>query len=64
MANGVTLEEAKANFRRVGACSERDLPHVRAPLPEEVVAFNSGGSSGYAYGLDLADLERGLKERP
>jgi hypothetical protein len=35
-ANEPSLIDAKINFARFGACEERVLPFVRAPLPEEV----------------------------
>lgn len=35
MANGVTLVEARQNYKDYGACSERDISLVRKPLPEE-----------------------------
>ncbi|MBK9386338.1 MAG: hydrolase [Planctomycetes bacterium] len=34
-ANAVSLREAQASYRRIGACEARFLDHVRAPLPEE-----------------------------
>ncbi len=34
--NGVTKEQAKLNYKEIGACSVKDLPHVRKPLPEEI----------------------------
>lgn len=42
MANGVTLEQGRENFKRIGAVTERDLPHVRKPLPEE---YPPGGTA-------------------
>jgi len=36
--NGVSLEQAKTNYATFGACSERDIPCVRRPLPAEVPA--------------------------
>lgn len=34
--HGMTLKEARENFRRMGACEEAMLPYVRAPKPEEM----------------------------
>ncbi len=34
--HGLTLQEGRENYRRLGACWERLLPHVRPPRPEEV----------------------------
>ena len=34
-ANGVSLAEARENFRAFGACSEADKAHVRSALPTE-----------------------------
>jgi hypothetical protein len=34
-ANGVSLEEARENYRRFGACEERVLPYVRPPADGE-----------------------------
>jgi len=31
----VSLAQARANYLKLGACRERDLPHVRSPKPEE-----------------------------
>lgn len=31
----LSLTRARDNFSRIGACSERVVPHVRAPRPEE-----------------------------
>lgn len=33
---GMTLNEGRENYRRLGACQERLLPHVRPPRPEEI----------------------------
>lgn len=33
--HGLTLNEARMNFRTFGACRREMLPHVRPPLPEE-----------------------------
>ncbi len=33
--HGLTLEEGRANYSRLGACQERLLPHVRPPRLEE-----------------------------
>jgi hypothetical protein len=33
--NGVSLAEAKENFKQLGACHEKDVQFVRGPLPEE-----------------------------
>jgi hypothetical protein len=33
--NRVSLNEARANFARFGASTERDKAHARAPRPEE-----------------------------
>jgi Cysteine-rich CPCC len=35
-ANGVSLEEARANFRRLGVSEGRFQKHVRPPRPEEM----------------------------
>src|ERR1700730_18594102 len=35
-ANRVSLQEARENFSRIGACEKRWKRHVRAPLPEEI----------------------------
>jgi hypothetical protein len=35
-ANRVSLQEARENFSRFGACEKRWKRHVRAPLPEEI----------------------------
>jgi hypothetical protein len=35
-ANVVSLQEARANFRRVGASEERFLGQVRLPRPDEL----------------------------
>jgi hypothetical protein len=32
----LSLARARENYRRIGAVSERVLPHVRKPRPEEV----------------------------
>jgi hypothetical protein len=32
----LSLSAGRANFRRIGACEERMLPHVRNPLPNEI----------------------------
>ena len=32
---GLSLSQARQNFRRIGASSERVLPHVRQPKPGE-----------------------------
>jgi len=34
-ANGVSLDQARANFKKIGACEKRFLKNVRKPLPEE-----------------------------
>lgn len=34
--HGMTLNEARANYRKIGACSPDLLKHVRKPKPEEV----------------------------
>ena len=34
-ANAVSLREAQASYRRIGACEARFLDHVRAPRSEE-----------------------------
>ncbi|BCL78597.1 hypothetical protein ccbrp13_10620 [Ktedonobacteria bacterium brp13] len=33
--NHISLVQARDNYRRIGACDEHSLPHVRPPLPEE-----------------------------
>ena len=33
--NKISLNEARRNYRAIGACKESILPYVRAPLPEE-----------------------------
>jgi hypothetical protein len=35
-ANAESLVQARANFRSFGARSRKDLPRVRAPLPNEL----------------------------
>jgi len=35
-SNAVSLEEARRNYRRYGACERRFADAVRAPLPEEI----------------------------
>ncbi len=35
-ANVVSLEEARKNFRRLGASEERHVSSVRAPRPDEL----------------------------
>ena len=35
--HGMTLAEARANFRRLGACCEQMLPYVRKAFPGEEV---------------------------
>jgi hypothetical protein len=37
-ANKVSLIEAQANYRRIGACEEQMLKHVRPPRSDEPVA--------------------------
>jgi hypothetical protein len=32
----LSLNQCRENFRRIGANRPEDLPHVRAPLPEEI----------------------------
>ena len=34
--NGMTLNEARRNFKQFGACSVNMLKYVREPLPEEI----------------------------
>ena len=34
-ANGMTVSEAQLNFMRFGAVSQKDVPHVRRPGPED-----------------------------
>lgn len=34
--HGMSLQEARENFKAVGACEEAMLPYVRAPRPEEM----------------------------
>ncbi|HYF51041.1 MAG TPA: CPCC family cysteine-rich protein [Planctomycetota bacterium] len=34
-ANSISLREAQANFKRIGASSQAALQHVRKPLPTE-----------------------------
>lgn len=34
--NHMSLTQARANYRRFGACQQRFLQHVRPPLPEEL----------------------------
>lgn len=33
--HGMTLNEARENYRAIGACTEKMLIHVRKPLPGE-----------------------------
>ena len=35
-ANPLSLEEARRNYRKIGACEPNMLPHVRPPRPEEL----------------------------
>jgi hypothetical protein len=35
-ANRVSLNEARQNFTKIGAVSEREKQFVRPPLPEEI----------------------------
>jgi len=35
-ANAPSLNDARANYARIGASQSRLLPHVRAPLPDEL----------------------------
>lgn len=37
--HGLTLNQAKKNFRTFGACSQDMVPHTRKPLPEETPAL-------------------------
>jgi hypothetical protein len=46
-ANGVSLDNAIANFRLFGACSLEDRSRVRKPLPEECPPGDDN-ISGYA----------------
>ncbi|HLG61050.1 MAG TPA: CPCC family cysteine-rich protein [Ktedonosporobacter sp.] len=34
--NHISLAQARENYKRIGACDERILQHVRPPLPEEL----------------------------
>lgn len=34
--NGCSLNEARENYKRIGACTEKDMEFVRKPLPEEI----------------------------
>lgn len=34
--NGISLDEARINYLKFGANTERDLKHVRPPRPEEI----------------------------
>ena len=34
--HGMTLNEARENYRKIGACSPDMLRHVRKPQPEEI----------------------------
>lgn len=34
--HGISLQQAKANFRQFGACEKRMLPYVRPPKEDEV----------------------------
>lgn len=34
--NGVSLEEARQNYQKFGADTERNIKHVRPPLTEEI----------------------------
>ena len=38
-ANGISLDEARANFSRYGAIKREFVKEVRAPLPEEATAY-------------------------
>ncbi|MBO9473874.1 hypothetical protein J7413_10035 [Shimia sp. R10_1] len=35
-ANNLSLEDGRRNYRKIGACEPRLLPHVRPPRPEEL----------------------------
>jgi hypothetical protein len=35
------VEAARVNFRRLGACREQDVPHVRPPLADEIPVDDS-----------------------
>ncbi|SDZ27288.1 CPCC family cysteine-rich protein [Thermoactinomyces sp. DSM 45892] len=35
-SNDESLNEARENFKKFGACSEFGLKHIRKPLPEEI----------------------------
>ena len=34
--HGLSLDEARANYKKFGACEEDMVAHVRAPKPEEL----------------------------
>jgi hypothetical protein len=34
--HGISINEAKANYKKIGACVKEMLPHVRKPKPEEM----------------------------
>lgn len=44
--HGVSLNEARENFREFGACVRRMLPYVRAPREDEL-SENGGEISAY-----------------
>lgn len=35
-ANGISLRQARANFKVLGACEAKFIGNVRAPLPDEI----------------------------
>jgi hypothetical protein len=34
--HGISINEAKANYKKIGACVKEMLPHVTKPNPEEI----------------------------
>lgn len=34
--NGISLDDGRDNYKRIGACKDHDLQYVRKPLPEEM----------------------------
>ena len=41
-ANHLSLHESRKNYRKIGACEEQFLQHVRKPLPEEMNGDDGG----------------------
>lgn len=53
--HGLTLKKARENFRKVGACEEAMVKHVRLPKEDEVVnALLIGASSEALHTIEMA----------